>query len=102
MWPWKRKASTDPPATADRRLDDLESQFRMLKGEWLDTLDRLERLAGRLAKRAEREAGAPVLTSPPQSEPEGPRAPYNGSRAMADVMKRRARPLVSPTGNDGR
>lgn len=102
MWPWKRKEKSDTPATDGGRLAEVESQVRMLKGEWLDTLDRMERLAGRLAKRAEREQGAPVLTRTPQDEPEAPRAPYNGSRAMADVMKRRARPLVTPTNGEQR
>lgn len=102
MWPWKRKEKGDTPATDGGRLAEVESQVRMLKGEWLDTLDRMERLAGRLAKRAEREQGAPALTQAPQAEPEGPRAPYGGSRAMADVLKRRARPLVTPTNGEQR
>lgn len=59
----------------------------MLKGEWLDTLDRLERLAGRLAKRQEREVGllTPAAT-PPQPAGDGSDRP---SPAMVEVMKRR-------------
>jgi hypothetical protein len=36
-------------------VDDIESDARKLRGEWLDTLDRVNRLAQRVAKRAERE-----------------------------------------------
>lgn len=71
--------------------------MRLLKTEWLDTLDRLERIAGRLAKRAER-AAAPNGGAAGATE-EGPAthaASSGGSRALADVMKRRAPGLASP------
>lgn len=44
-------------------LDRIDSQVRTLKVEWLDTLERIERVLGRIAKRAER-AGPPADISP--------------------------------------
>lgn len=78
----------DRLSTALRRLDDAESQLRLLKTEWLDTLDRLERIAGRLAKRAERD-GRSVLAAETPAAPD--QAPPPVSRALADVLRRRAR-----------
>ncbi len=96
MWPFSGRKEPDGVgdrlSTALRRLDDLESGHRLLKTEWLDTLDRLERIAGRLAKRAERD-GKHVLAE------EGPAAPVASpppaSRALLDVQRRRA-PRVMP------
>lgn len=63
MW-WRRKPvqvsekTQDQPSTVERRIDDLEAGFRRLKGEWLDHVDRLDRLAGRISKRLARERAA--------------------------------------------
>lgn len=91
MWPWKKQAHDDERGTLSRRLDDVESATRLLKSEWVDVLDRLERIAGRLAKRAERDGhAAGVLTGPePPPAPTGAPAASPGSRALADVLKRR-------------
>lgn len=56
MWPFTKRRTDDDLATLTRRIDDMESAFRRLEVEWMDTLDRLKRLAGRVSKRAEREA----------------------------------------------
>ncbi len=58
MWPWKRRIDEDPVRTLTGRVDDVESAVRRLKTEWLDTLERIERIAGRLSKRAQREVAA--------------------------------------------
>lgn len=85
MWPWKR----DSLGTVVRRLDEVEGALRTLKLEWADVLDRLERIAGRLAKREQRDA--PVLTGPPAPEARGNASPVapSASGAMAAVLKRR-------------
>lgn len=61
MWPFgtrkERSAAVDDTGTLGRRLDDLESGFRRLRGEWEDWHEKMLRLAGRITKRAEREAG---------------------------------------------
>jgi hypothetical protein len=82
------KRDTPPPETADllrtlsQRIDDSERVLRGLKTEWLDTLERLERIAGRLAKRAQRAIpGAPADGAPD----EGPQM----TLGLREVMKRR-------------
>lgn len=45
----------DRVRTLSTRLDDVESDSRKLRSEWLDTLDKLHRQAQRVAKRQERE-----------------------------------------------
>lgn len=59
MWPFRRDASSgrggDTLPTLSERIDALERRFKMLDGEWSETLDRLNRLSGRLAKREERD-----------------------------------------------
>jgi hypothetical protein len=83
----------DRLATLSRRIDDMESSARKLHAEWTDTYDRLNRLVGRMVKRAERDA---LATAPPD-EPEtpGPHASppqVNGaSYAMQQVAMRRTR-----------
>lgn len=58
---WSRK---ETPETRDRlgtlsaRLDDVESSVRKLRVEWQDVVDRLERIMGRMNKRAARQAQA--------------------------------------------
>ncbi len=102
MWPFRRAKEPDSVGdrllTALRRLDDLESGQRLLKTEWLDTLDRLERIAGRLAKRVERDGKATgVLSGGLAASPESPPAPV--SEAMRQVLARRAhREGGGPTG----
>ncbi len=85
MWPWQR----DSLRKLSGRLDEVESKVRMLVSEWTDVLDRLERMAGRLAKREQRDS--PAVLSGPAPEARGNHAPLAppASRAMADVMKRR-------------
>ena len=61
-------------------LDRIDSQVRTLKVEWLDTLERIERVLGRIAKRAER-AGIPA-TDPPTAEPAQPVDPIT-ARVLA-------------------
>ncbi len=93
MWPWKRQDAKDGLQTLSRRLDDVESTVRSLKTEWLDTLDRLERIAGRLAKRAQRDGQAAGVLSAPlhdldQGRGDGGASPPV-SPALVEVMKRR-------------
>lgn len=90
MWPWKRQAIEDRVKTAEGRLSDAESTLRLLKGEWLDTLDRLERMVGRVVKRGQRDS----LLSTPAGNGEAPGEvrsvpPPGASRAMVEVLKRR-------------
>jgi hypothetical protein len=58
-----RKKATGTVAVTDdglrtlrAQVEDMESAMRRLKGEWLDTLDRIEHLVERQAKRAQRAA----------------------------------------------
>ena len=89
MW-WKKRSDAEPRATADalatlaRRLDDAESALRRLHVEWTDTLDRVTRMAGRVAKRAERAR---------EVDDQDQDAPTNGAMtpAQVEVAKRRAR-----------
>ena len=92
MWPWRsseKRASTedDRLATLSRRLDDAESKIRMLTGEWQDTLDRMERILGRLNKRAAR-AEAPA----PEPEPVNGHDHSEAERIVALRRSRVARP----------
>jgi len=83
-WPWKRvPVSQEPQPNALGRLDDLERRFRGLEQEWLDWLERGNRVLGRLAKRADREA-APA----PAPDDEPVRPPPNGT--LDPVMLRRS------------
>ena len=62
---------TDRVGTLSRRLDDVESQLRMLKTEWTDTLERLDRMLGRIVKRSARalaSEAAPADLPEPGSE----------------------------------
>jgi len=66
----------DRLATLSRRVDDVESDARKLRADWLDTLDKLHRQAQRVAKRQERElaqlagpAGDAVEGAEPPGDP---------------------------------
>jgi hypothetical protein len=90
MWPFSRgkKAAEveDLPSTAARRLEDVESQVRMLKTEWLDALDRFDRLAGRITKReerAEKGGGGEAPGSPPRSNAAASRLPLTATQRIA-------------------
>lgn len=69
MWPkngqstYKRQDADALEARLRADLDRIDSQVRTLKVEWLDTLERIERVLGRIAKRAERASsnGAPPV-----------------------------------------
>jgi len=78
MWPWRkaRKVAKTSPETLEERLDALEGSFRGLKAEWLDTYDKLYRLAGRLD--ASRRWGE---KTPPPGMGEPASAPQNESGA---------------------
>lgn len=66
--------------------------MRSLKGEWLDTYERVQRLVGRIAKRDER-AGEP---------PAGSSGTPAVSSVRLEVMKRRApAPRGPASGNEG-
>jgi len=54
-------------AAQQKSIDDLESAQRLLKLEWTDTLDRLNRMTGRLNARIKK---SEVLESPESDEPE--------------------------------
>jgi hypothetical protein len=58
MWPWSpvKPAAAAPPSSAlseseAQRLERLEAQFSQLQLQWTDTLDRIQRWAGRMAAR---------------------------------------------------
>ncbi len=53
---WKRSSDADRFATLSGRVDDTESAIRKMRAEWQDVLDRMERILGRLNKRARRAA----------------------------------------------
>lgn len=74
--------------TVVRRLDEVEGAFARLKLEWADVLDRMERIAGRLAKREQRDAAVLTGPSPGATGDHAPAAPV-ASGAMAAVLKRR-------------
>lgn len=103
MWPFRRAGSDsthdDRLATLSRRLDDVESKCRTLGLEWQDVLDRLERLAGRVAKRGQRDGAALLAPGDAPEAPPATPAPPAGSRALADVLKRRS-VRAPPGGND--
>ena len=91
---WGKKRSDEEKRTADavqtlvRRVEDLDSALRRIQVEWSDTLDRLTRMAGRIAKRAERAQ----LRLEPVDDDQGD-APMNGAMtpAQVEVAKRRSR-----------
>lgn len=88
LWFSKRQDSSDRLATLSRRLDDAESTLRMLKTEWLDTLERLERMVGRFAKRREREAAREAT---PEAEPgEGANGQSPSLAGLDEVAVRRS------------
>ena len=82
MWPWKEQPLPEALRKLEGRLEDLESNFRRLRGEWSDWYEKMLSLAGRVRKRAEREAGV--------SPDPGPAGEAPVSRAMSEVMKRRS------------
>lgn len=55
MWPFKSSSSKTPPetpsGTTELRLDKVESELRMMRGEWEDTYERVMRALRRLNKR---------------------------------------------------
>lgn len=69
---WASKNDGDRLGTLSRRLDDVESEVRRIRVEWRDVLDRLDRLAGRIAKRQQRalEQLAEEPASTPEEQPE--------------------------------
>ncbi len=77
MW-WRkqgRKPAKPYAETLEERMELLEAGQRSLKAEWLDTYDKLYRLAGRLdagRRWAGEKPGQPAT-------PEPPKAPENGS-----------------------
>jgi hypothetical protein len=101
MLTWLKRLLFGPVQDADRlgtlsrRLDDIESRVRTLTSEWLDTLDRIERVLGRLVKRGQRAQAA--------TEGEDASSPGNGAALSSDaapapgdeVARRRTR-LVNP------
>lgn len=96
MWPFsKRAAADDRLSTLSRRLDDVESKARTLTAEWLDTLDRIERVLGRLVKRGERERdrAASDAAAVNGADPGGQHQPPGA--AADEVAVRRAR-FVNP------
>ncbi len=80
MWPFKKSRKTAKPyaETLEERMELVEAALRSLKTEWLDTYDKLYRLAGRLdaGRRwaGEREA-APGITAGEKAPGNGPEAP---------------------------
>ena len=87
-WPWSKsetQETRDRLGTLSSRVDDLESTARKLRVEWHDVLDRLERVMGRLNKRAQRAAEAADVE---EAAPPNP--------ILDEVAKRRAR--LSPPG----
>lgn len=88
MWPWKkgRRSPKVSPETLEERLDALEGSFRGLKNEWLDTYDKLYRLAGRLDASRRWSAEKPGVQTP--TEPAI--VPENGSEGQTEA------PLPAP------
>ena len=65
---WGMPGVEDRLRTLSGRIDDVESDLRRVRVEWRDVLDRLDRMAGRLRKRLEREAAAAVEEQPTVEE----------------------------------
>ncbi len=84
MWPFSPRRDADTVATLSRRVEALETDRKTLRIEWDDVLDRLERLAGRLAKRTQRESA--VLTGPERQDGAAPAPP---SSVEEQVRRRR-------------
>ncbi len=83
MW-WSKKGRKAPRAyaeTLEERMELLEATQRSLKAEWLDTYDKLYRLAGRL------DAGRRWAGEKPgqAATPVAPKAPENGSDEQIEL-----------------
>jgi hypothetical protein len=90
MWPWRKRVqeSPDTQGTLGQRLADMEAEVRRIRLEWHDAFDRLDRIAGRLSKRAERAATAAAADAAATEGDPQEVAPPNG--ALAQVMRRRS------------
>lgn len=100
MWPFSRRVrlaavEDDRIATLSRRLDDAESKVRGLTTEWLDTLERIERVLGRMVKRSERAVRAGSDPAPANGAEEGAAGLQAPSSVADEVAVRRSR-LVNP------
>lgn len=70
MWPFRTKPDASPTLTG--RVDDLERAVRGLTTEWVDTLEKVQTLMGRLAKRdARARPEEPAEADPPPARPVG-------------------------------
>jgi hypothetical protein len=73
MWPFRRKTGDRP---VEDRLLALESDLRLIRGEWTETLDSLTRERHRIVKAAAR-ANSLLLEAAPPAAPVA-RAAANG------------------------
>ncbi len=93
MWPWQKSRKT-PKAyaeTLEERMELVEAALRSLKTEWLDTYDKLYRLAGRLD--AGRRWAGEKVSSPGISDAE--KAPGNGSEGVTPQPQPQEAPAVA-------
>lgn len=80
--------------TVKARLEELESGHRRIKVEWEDVLDRMERMMGRLNKRAQRDAPAAAANGTAHGESESTPSP-------ADMVRLRRSGRGGPGGLNG-
>ena len=81
---WNRKL-LERIGALEKRLDALETAPKVLRNEWEDVLDRMNRVMGRLnarVKRAEKD-------EPPEPEPTPSTHTVKGSHAILSEMRRR-------------
>jgi len=83
-------------AELEEGLEKLRRQFQSLDVEWMDTLDKLRTMMGRIVKdRARAESAKAAITPPePEVEPgnvEGPRLTPKQRLIQEQIMARRSR-----------
>lgn len=87
------QAQEDRLATLSRRVDDAEDQLKKLRREWSDVEEKMGRLAGRMAKRAQRDLDEQLRLLEGGGGGEEPDEPEDD-----EVAKRRGRKAWPGTG----
>jgi hypothetical protein len=107
MWPFKARsgepAPTTPAETTTLRLDKLESDLRMMRGEWEDTYERVMRALRRLNKRAQDMDKREEREQESAQEPPGATIPGMPSLdpISAAIIARRSRAVPSRPNGGG-